>query len=82
MVTIQTKGRVGADGLLRLEVPCPQPGREVQVVLVIDALPAVPGTPLDGIEIPEPGSWNDRPPIRVRFTDGISASDELVRDRR
>jgi len=102
MLTIQTTGRVGADGMLRLEVPFPPPDRDVRVVVVIHEQSAAAEIAPEaedqwaaqrreaaanpeawaGIRIPAPGSWNERQPVRLPSTEGLSLSDELVRDRR
>jgi hypothetical protein len=92
MKIIETRARVGSDGMLRLEVPVERCNQDVQVALIIESPSATPPE-LDrwapvrgrleaaGIRVPPPGLENPGP-VEPESLPGPSASEILIRDRR
>ena len=96
MRIIETTAHVGADGMLRLEVPLEQRNQNVRVAVVVESTPEQKPKPDQindrwaslrgqlegtGIRIPLPGIDNPGP-VEAVVLPGASASEMLINCRR
>jgi hypothetical protein len=64
MQTLRMTSHVGADGLLRLEVPIGRSDTDVNVLLIIESESAKSGAWPDGFIDRTAGAWQDDPVVR------------------
>lgn len=59
MISIETKAYIGRDGVLRVKVPTPLSDTDVEVLLVIEPVPAREPSASDAPAFEEPGRPQD-----------------------
>lgn len=76
MISVKTNACVGLDGTLRVEVPTPLRGTDVEVMLVVQPVPAHEALPSSTALTPEELGW---PPGFFERTFGSLRDDPLER---